>query len=465
MRLPTPPAATIIDTAAPYDKHFSETRFQYFLAFMTTICQSEGPRTITEVQRTAQMERHYSRFWSFLFDGEWAEDEIRRTQIDAVCEVDATTTLPDGRRVIVEAIDDTLNPKPFGPKLFGVSVHHNHAAKAHQSSYVLSHNHVLHGLIPDALNAKGARCYVTDAELYMPMDKTLESDRDTLAFENKLQLGALMTHRHADSFEADIVRYQLVDALYVKNPFLEAVRRDPMCHVLGRLQKNRALFELPPEKEPGTPGRPKKYGEKWAWKADFERRAEPCELVLYGKTRKLKVLSKTVKIRKYDDPVLIIISQFADAPKSKPTLFLCTDATLDAKVALQLYAARFSLEEAIKDLRQACGFGTEMVRGKCQWLRYVRMFLLAQCWLRCLADHQPESVAQTVRDPWRKAQNRMTIGQVKQALRYESLTGRRVLASFRQARNLPKTPMPASGNPQSGAASPVMPSPKVCECG
>ncbi len=41
MRLPKPPAATIIDTAAPFDKFFSETRYQYFLAFITTICCHE----------------------------------------------------------------------------------------------------------------------------------------------------------------------------------------------------------------------------------------------------------------------------------------------------------------------------------------------------------------------------------------------------------------------------------------
>jgi hypothetical protein len=465
MRLPTPPAATIIDTAAPFDKFFSETRYQYFLAFMTTICQSEQPRTITEVQRTAPFERHYCRFWSFLFDGDWPEDEIRKTQVDAVVELGATTELPDGRQVIVEAIDDTLNPKPFGPKLFGVAVHHNHAAKAHQSSYVLSHNHVLHGLIPDALNEGGARCYVTDAELFVPMDEAEESGHDSLAYETKLGLGALMCHRHADSFEPDMVRYQLVDALYVKNPFLEAIRRDPMCHVIGRLQKNRALFELPPPKEPGTPGRARKYGERWDWQAAFEAESTCCELLLYGTSRKLKVLSKRVKIRRYDDEVLVIVSQFADDPRSKPTLFLCTDTSLDAQVALRLYAARFSLEEAIKDLRQATGFGTEMVRGRRQWLRYVRMFLLAQCWLRALADHQPETVANRVRDPWRKTQERLTIGQVKQALRYESLTGTRVLVRSRPARKLSKTSRRAAAASRTGATSPITRSPKVRGCG
>lgn len=464
MRLSTPPAVSIVEAAQPFRKSFSDTRFQYFLAFMSTICQSEQSRTIAEVWRTAGFERHYCRFWSFLFDGEWSEDEIRRTQIEAIADLDATTTLPDGRRVVVGAIDDTLNPKPFGPKIFGTSVHHNHAAKSHQSSYVLSHNHVLYGLIPDALNPGGARSYVSDAELYIPMDKALESEKDSLAFETKLELGALMAHRHADSFDPDITRYQLVDALYVKNPFLVAIRRDPNCHVIGRLQKNRALFELPPEKEPGTPGRPKKYGDRWDWKADFERYDGVDEVMLYGKKRKLKVLSKTVKIRQYDDPVRIIISQFVDASRSKPTLFLCTDTTLDATIALQLYAARFSLEEAIKDLRQACGFGTEMVRGRCQWLRYVRMFLLAQCWLRALADHQPESVLEQVRDPWRKTNQRMTIGQVKQALRYESLTRTRVLSSFRSARKPMKTSESTASGPPTEVLGPDTPFSRVGGC-
>lgn len=461
MRLPTPPAASIFDTAAPFDKFFSENRFQYFLAFMTTICQSEQARTITEVHRMAPFDRHYTRFWSFLFDGDWPEDQLRDTQLESIIAHGCTTRLPDGREVIVEATDDTLNPKPYGPKLFGVAVHHNHAAKSHQSPYVLSHNHVLHGLIPDALNPDGARCYVTDAELYVPWEQALESGQDTLAYESRLQLGAMMIHRQAESFETDVTRYQLVDALYVKNPFLHAVRRDPNAHVIGRLQVNRALYELPPEKVPGTPGRPKKYGDRWHWKKDFEDQAQTHEVNLYGRKRRIKVLSKTVKIRKFDDPVLVIISQFVDDPKSKPTLFLCTDTGLDGIVALQLYAARFSLEEAIKDLRHVVGFGSEMVRGRQQWLRYVRMFLLAQCWLRTLADHQPEEVTEEVRDPWRKSRARLTIGQVKQALRYESLTGRRVLAPSRASQKVPKTFRQLYPDEEGGPNAPSMRHPRV----
>lgn len=98
---------------------------------------------------------------------------------------------------------------------------------------------------------------------------------------------------------------------------------------------------------PGSPGRPKKYRGKWDWQADFKRGAEACDLVLYGSTRTLKIFTKVVKIRNYDDPVRLIVSQFVNQPKTKPTLFLCTDTDLEAGVALRLYAARFSLEEAI----------------------------------------------------------------------------------------------------------------------
>lgn len=207
------------------------------------------------------------------------------------------------------------------------------------------------------------RCGVTNARLYVFWDKALESGHASLLFQNKLQLKAIIMHRHSASFNVGITRYLLINALYVKSPLFETIRRDPMCHVIRRLQESCTLFELPPPHRRGTPGHPRQYEDKQDQLVDSTGPDGACELVLYGVACEFKMLSKVVKNRKYAAAVRIIISQFEETRSAKQPLFLCTDTTLDLGQALQLFAARFSLKNAL-------------------WLRYLRMFLLAQCWLR-----------------------------------------------------------------------------------
>lgn len=43
--------------------------------------------------------------------------------------------------------------------------------------------------------------------------------------------------------------------------------------------------------------------------------------------------------------------------KKEPVILLCTDLTLQAVQIIEIYAARFSIEIAIRDLKQNFGFG------------------------------------------------------------------------------------------------------------
>lgn len=437
MRLPMPPSPSIVPFAADFDKAFEGVDFSYFVAFMTTFCQGEGPRTITSVQQSAAFERDYSRFWNFLECAEFDDDEIYEIQMKQLANHGMRTQLPDGRSAVVGAVDDTLNRRPFGPKLFGTQIHHDHAAKEHESTYALGQKQVVFGLIPDARSEQGARCFLADNELYVGKDESVEAGKDTLAYETRHVLAGLMMERFSATLDEEEWFYTLCDAWYTKVPFLKWTLKREKTHVIGRLQKNRVLYELPAPKPPGTPGRPPKYGPRWDWEAALEEESKEIEQFHYGRKRRLRYVAKKVRINDFEPPVLVVAAQYTDVADSSPVLFLCTDVTLDPEVVIELYSARFSEEEAIKDARQVVGWGTERVRGRQRWLRYMRMMFLAFGWLRIIAESQSESVQNRIRDSWRREQPRLTLGQVQQALRYESWCQDRV---FRHSGVDPESP-------------------------
>jgi hypothetical protein len=426
---------TIIGLSAAFDKAFQGVDFAFFMAFMTVFCQGQGPRTITQAQQSAVFERNYSRFWNFLDGADFDDDQIYELQVKQLAEHGMKTVLCGGRKIIVAAVDDTLNRRPFGPELFGTQTHHDHAAKEHQSTYALGQNQVLFGVVPDARSEHGARCFLIDNELYLSESESEEANKDTLPFETRHHLAGLMMERYGHQLQDEEWLYVLCDAWYTKNPFLNWTRKRDRTHIIGRLQLNRVLYELPEPKEPGTPGRPRKYGERWDWSQVFEEEAVEVEQFHYGQKRRIKYIAKKVRITKFEDSVLVVAARYSDVKNSSPVLFLCTDTDLDPAAVVELYSARFSEEEAIKDMRQVLGWGTERVRGKRRWLRYMRMMLLASCWLRMIAESQDQITHERIIDPWRKKQPRLTLGQVQQALRYESWSGEQV---FRHSGSTPE---------------------------
>lgn len=439
MRLPTPPSSTIMALAAAFDKVFEGVDFAFFVSFMTVFCQGQGARTITQAQQTAAFERDYSRFWQFVDSAEFELDEVFDIQLEQLNAHGIKTELGDGRRAVVGCIDDTLNRRPYGPKLFGTQTHHDHAAKSHQSTYALGQRQVMMGLVPDALDAAGARCFLLDSELYVSQEQATEAGKDTMPFETRHQLAGLMTHRLGQKLDDDELFYVLCDAWYTKVPLLKWTLKRDKTHLLGRLQKNRVLYQLPEPKEPGTPGRPPKYGPRWDWTKALTEEGKEVEQVHYGQKRRLKYVSKVVKLNGFEPEVLVVAAQYTDVNHSKPVLFLCTDGQLEPETVIRLYCARFSEEEAFKDFRQVVGWGTERVRSRRRWRRYERLLLLAFCWLRMIAESQPQAVHEQVRDGWRKEQPRLTLGQVQQGLRYESWRQERVFRDCRAAPEPAKT--------------------------
>lgn len=318
--------------------------------------------------------------------------------------------------------DDTLRRRSCAPRLFGAAWHHDHAAAPGQTPTCWGQNLVLLGVIPEPFGPGRARAHLCDAELWVPLKRSCESGQDTLPYETKAGLLDLMMSRQGEHLDEPLERLLVVDSLYAKAPFLQAMRQQEHTHVLGRLASHRVVFETPPPRPPGKRGAPRKYGDKIDWKKQFAEHAQPVELPLYGRRVKARLWAMTGRVCKSPHEVRLVVCQLEGV--RKPGLFLCTDPTLEDAEIVELYGARFSIKEAIRDLVCELALGSDRSQNKKVYQMQVALKLVAGMLLEQLVERQPEEVVDKIRDPWRKRQRRLTMGQVRQGLRWECWSGR-----------------------------------------
>jgi hypothetical protein len=131
----------------------------------------------------------------------------------------------------------------------------------------------------------------------------------------------------------------------------------------------------------GGRGRPPKRGRQWAladlWKAGPR---ETLTAHLYGKLVEVSVVMREVWLRDVTAKVRVVVVEGVE----RPFLLVCTDLTLTAQQILELYAARFSLELAIRDLKGFFGLGDYQATTTVAFCRFVLLSCVACCLGRLL---------------------------------------------------------------------------------
>jgi hypothetical protein len=128
-------------------------------------------------------------------------------------------------------------------------------------------------------------------------------------------------------------------------------------------------------------GRPPERGPKWSladlWQASSH---ETITAHLYGKLAEVSVVVRDVWLREVTGKVRVVVVE----GRERPFLLACTDVTMTAQQILELYAARFSLELAIRDLKGFFGLGDYQATTTLAFCRFVLLSCVACCLGRLL---------------------------------------------------------------------------------
>ena len=102
---------------------------------------------------------------------------------------------------------------------------------------------------------------------------------------------------------------------------------------------------------------------------------QKLSLKIYGKQVQVEAVEREVFIRGFQPKVKVVVAQ----GQKEPIIFLSTDLTLSAAQIIEIYAARFSIELAITDLKQHFGLAHYQCYVGIAIDRFVHLACVAYC--------------------------------------------------------------------------------------
>jgi len=311
--------------------HFTKPSFAFFSGYILSLLLTGGRKTMSRVARTCfWVDRHLASWERFLAENRWDPTALFATLLDAL-----RTKLTDGLKVhgAYLAALDTLLVAKNGHKMLGIQFWKDHSGNADRGERIRGHHWAILGLI--AFSQQWGRF------LCLPLLMQLISGQlnpfifvvdpqgvATLAtiWDCVLPL-VFQLHLYLNQAALRVV----VDAYFAKAPFINPLLEKDI-HVIGRLRKD--------------------AGRKW--KLAQLLTALPTELVsvsLYGQVVTMRAVCREVWLRDISRKVKVVVVEGL----KEPIILFCTDLALSMAQIIEIYGARFTIELAIRDLKEYFG--------------------------------------------------------------------------------------------------------------
>jgi hypothetical protein len=371
----TAPAALVALLSA-FVQCFTQPGFAHFTHFILAHAGMwGGPHCVTETLRATLWHhvRHFTAPYVFMKRGRWSCRAVSRTLLDLLV---ARLALAGE---VVLAIDDTL-VKKWGRRLFGLGCYRDPTDKnpgAHRRR-VWGQCWVVAALLVELKSQWKHKnrwlCFPLAALLFVPRKVCPKGWR----FATKIELAEALLGR------LGLCKVTLVvDNLYAKGALLA---REGVTMV-SRLRSNAALYEPPPPRKTGERGRPRLRGAKRTarqlWRRWGARRR--LRVHIYGKSITIVAWVGIVIPSRTLGSAPILAAIFPRRSGDKLNIFFSSDVGMDPARLLELYAARFKIEDAFDELKTHGGFGDCRQRGATAHKRHVTLTLVAYSLLRLLS--------------------------------------------------------------------------------
>jgi hypothetical protein len=209
----------------------------------------------------------------------------------------------------------------------------------------------------------------------------------------------------------------VVDAYFSKAPFINGMIAASIG-VISRLRHDaKGWDDAPPY---SGRGRPRKYGKEWKL-ADLLTELSPMEVTVrvYGKLSKVHCVVRDVWLRGIEQKVRVVAIEGI----RRPVLLISTDLSLSAVAIIEMYAARFSLEIAIRDLKQYFGFGHYQCYTTISIFRFVHLCCTSFCLFRCMLMQEQKAPWLLDASPKMVDESPISFARAKRSLRQFAIKG------------------------------------------
>ena len=382
---------------------------------LTGILFASGRRTVTTWLRAAGVSDDFQDYY-YLLTCVGRKSESIATRLAALL----LRTLPLTKRLLL-VIDDSPT-KRYGPKVEGADVHHNPTPGPADQPFLYGHVWVTISL---ALRHPewGSLALPLRAMLYVRRQTmaTIPKSRGWHRFATKLQLAARLVEWIVPLLKkAEKTVWVVIDGGYTKRPFLRRALKTGVT-IVGRLRKDAALYDLPPQRKKRGRGRPRMYGKNrfsLAKRAGQKRSWKTMACTVYGK--RAAKMYKTF-LATYG-PVGGVIRVVLVKEDHGWYAFFCTDPNASVKDVLEAFADRATIEQDFHDVKEVWGSGQQQVRNIWNNLAVYNLNL----WMHTLVelwawDKSHEELCDRSDSPWDDTERRPSHANRRKALRRQIL--------------------------------------------
>jgi len=394
-----------------FSGRFTGPGYSKFVCLTSGSVLAERRPLVTEIVTSASMENNWRAMEWFLENGRWPEDQIER-KLSAKASVHCKFK---GRNIW--ALDDTKVYKT-GKKIWGTCSYHEYTSRcSNRPETVWGHNWVISGGLSVG---KGHMFLPTCARLYMRESQMPEGE----TFRKKPEMAVELLRLCAT--ESDGPDLAVFDGAYavrnVVRPLLNPLTGEPRVDFLTRLRIDSKLHQEPPPRRCGQNGRPRKWGKRLAAPAEAENwpgKWQKTTAVIYGKKRQVWYKKVCCQWAPAGDKARVNAFAFKIQGYKNPWYLVCSDLGLCPNDVVEIYAARFCQEDAHRDLKQICGFGTGQGRLKNVVIRTMQLRLIEMTLLRILSTQlgQIQEERWWPKPPWYRQKKRGSLRDVKHLLK------------------------------------------------
>jgi hypothetical protein len=374
---------------------------------------ARGRRTVTTWLRGAGVTVGFADYYYFLSSLGRKSEAVAWRLLALVLRI---LPLPDRLLVV---IDDSPT-KRYGPNVEGAGIHHNPTPGPADQAYLYGHIWVTLSLAVRHPRW-GALALPLRALLYVRQKTIAKIPRQrSWQFATKLTLAARLVEWIAPFVKrAGKTLWVVVDGGYTKAPFLKRVAAAGVT-VVGRLRKDAALRDLPPQprRGRGAPrGRPRKYGLNrisLAKRAAQRKGWQEIECAIYGRT-----VTKTCKtfLATYRPARGVIRVVLIREDHGWLALF-CTDPGASAQQIIEAFADRATIEQDFHDVKEVWGAGQQQVRNIWANVAVYQLNLWMHTLVELWAWNRPhEELCDRSDSPWDDADRRPSHANRRKALR------------------------------------------------
>ena len=329
----------------PFAMTMTTPTFDSFLTIATGWVLA-GRHTVTRMILAAgdSADKHYSSYHRVFSAARWSLDRAGLALFDRMA--------PWLESNALLALDDTLARKR-GRKMFGCGMHHDPLLSTRNKAVLnWGHSWVVLGVIVELPFRPGHYyCLPILFRLYLNRAKAAKHRR---VYRTRPELAVAMlttlcNHRENRRFHV------VADSAYGGQSVLNHLPKN--CDLTSRLLMDARLYDAPPERKPGTNGRPRKRGDLLASPAAMlAERCRHVSFAIYGRTEQARVADCEARVHKAPDrPLRIVAVEPLTGGRQRQAFYsTCHHAT--AQQVIAWYASRWSIEVAFHDGKQHLGF-------------------------------------------------------------------------------------------------------------